>query len=98
ELFEARRPKDAAILSPCDGMVRLGNRDTKEKHRIEIIDKNGHIVEEILLPKSRHLVVFDGEQVSRGDVLADGPTDPHDLLKYTGLEEFADYILIEAQS
>ncbi|MBK2356988.1 DNA-directed RNA polymerase subunit beta' [Francisella hispaniensis] len=98
ELFEARRPKDAAILSPCDGMVRLGNRDTKEKQRIEIIDKNGHILEEILLPKSRHLVVFDGEQVSRGDVLADGPTDPHDLLKYKGLEEFADYILIEAQS
>lgn len=98
ELFEARRPKDAAILSPCDGMVRLGNRDTKEKQRIEILDKSGHIAEEMLLPKSRHLVVFDGEQVSKGDVLADGPTDPHDLLKYKGLEAFADYILIEAQS
>ncbi|MDE4974239.1 hypothetical protein, partial [Francisella tularensis] len=74
------------------------NRDTKEKQRIEIIDKNGHLVEEILVPKSRHRVVFDGEQVSRGDVLADGPTEPHDLLKYKGLEEFADYILIEAHS
>jgi DNA-directed RNA polymerase subunit beta' len=98
ELFEARRPKEAAVLSPCNGIVRLGNRDTKEKQRIEILDKNGHLHEEILLPKSRHLVVFDGEAVSKGDVLADGPTDPHALLKYKGLEAFADYILIEAQS
>ena len=98
ELFEARRPKEAAVLSPSDGIVRIGNRDTKEKQRIEILDKDGHIVEEMLLPKSRHLVIFDGETISKGDVLADGPTDPHDLLKYRGLEAFADYILFEAQS
>ncbi|GAB4222018.1 MAG: DNA-directed RNA polymerase subunit beta' [Francisella sp.] len=98
ELFEARRPKDAAILAPCDGIVKLGNRDTKEKQRIEIVDKNGNLIDEILLTKSRHLVVFDGEKVSKGDVLADGPTDPHDLLKYKGIGAFAEYILNEAQS
>ena len=98
ELFEARRPKEAAILSPCDGIVRLGNRDTKEKQRIELLDKDGMLIDEILMPKSRHLVVFDGEKVLRGDVLADGPTDPHDLLKYRGLAVFADYIMFEAQS
>ena len=98
ELFEARRPKEAAILSPCDGTVRLGSRDTKEKQRIELLDKDGMLIDEILMPKSRHLVVFDGEKVLRGDVLADGPTDPHDLLKYRGLATFADYIMFEAQS
>ncbi len=98
ELFESRRPKEAAVLSPCDGTVRLGNRDTKEKQRIELLDKAGMLIDEILMPKSRHLVVFDGEVVSRGDVLADGPTDPHDLLKYRGLASFADYIMFEAQS
>ncbi|APC97063.1 DNA-directed RNA polymerase subunit beta' [Francisella frigiditurris] len=98
ELFEARRPKEAAILAPCDGVVKLGNRDTKEKQRIEIFDKDGILIDEILLPKSRHLNVFDGETISKGDVLVDGPTDPHELLKLKGLEEFADYILFEAQS
>ncbi|QLE78953.1 DNA-directed RNA polymerase subunit beta' [Francisella sp. Scap27] len=98
ELFEARRPKEAAVLSPCDGTVRLGNRDTKEKQRIELLDKDGHLIDEILMHKSRHLVVFDGEKVVKGDVLADGPTDPHDLLKYRGLKAFADYIMFEAQS
>ena len=98
ELFEARRPKEAAVLSPCDGVVRLGNRDTKEKQRIEIFDKSGHLINELLLPKSRHLSVFDGETVSTGDFLVDGLTDPHDLLKYKGLATFADYVLFEAQS
>ncbi|MCL4119305.1 UNVERIFIED_CONTAM: hypothetical protein GTU68_047702 [Idotea baltica] len=96
ELFEARRPKEAAVLSPCDGTVRLGNRVLKQ--RIELLDKDGHLIDEILMHKSRHLVVFDGEKVVKGDVLADGPTDPHDLLKYRGLKAFADYIMFEAQS
>jgi len=98
ELFEARRPKEAAVLAPCDGVIRLGGRDTKEKQRIEIFDTKGTLIDEILMPKSRHLSVFDGEEVVKGDILADGPTDPHDLLKLKGLEVFADYILFEAQS
>lgn len=65
---------------------------------MSFLDKDGHLIDEILMHKSRHLVVFDGEKVVKGDVLADGPTDPHDLLKYRGLKAFADYIMFEAQS
>ena len=98
ELFEARKPKDGAILAECDGTIRLGSKDTKEKQRIEILNKEKEVIFDTLIPKSRYLNVFDGEDVSKGDIIADGPTDPHELLKLKGIEAFADYILFEAQS
>ncbi|MDJ0814257.1 MAG: DNA-directed RNA polymerase subunit beta' [Woeseiaceae bacterium] len=95
DLFEARKPKDPAIMAEHTGTVSFG-KETKGKRRLVITDENGDSHEE-LIPKWRHLNVFEGEQVVRGEVIADGEPNPHDILRLQGTEELADYLVREIQ-
>ena len=95
DLFEARKPKDPAIMAEYTGTVSFG-KETKGKRRLVITDENGESHEE-LIPKWRHLNVFEGEQVERGEVIADGEPNPHDILRLQGVEQLADYLVREIQ-
>ncbi len=95
ELFEARRPKDPAIISDIDGMVEFG-KDYKAKQRITVVPAKGKAVE-YLIPKGRHLVVQDGDVVKKGDALVDGTPAPHDILRVLGVEKLAEYLVKEVQ-
>jgi DNA-directed RNA polymerase subunit beta' len=95
DLFEARKPKEPAIMAEHTGTVSFG-KETKGKRRLVITDENGDSYEE-LIPKWRHLNVFEGEQVVRGEVIADGEPNPHDILRMQGTEELADYLVREIQ-
>ncbi|MDJ0761319.1 MAG: DNA-directed RNA polymerase subunit beta' [Woeseiaceae bacterium] len=95
DLFEARKPKDPAIMAEHTGTVSFG-KETKGKRRLVITDENGDSHEE-LIPKWRHLNVFEGEQVARGEVIADGEPNPHDILRLQGVESLADYLVKEIQ-
>ena len=96
ELFEARRPKDHAIIAENDGRVEFG-KDYKAKRRI--IVKNDETTEETeyLVPKGKHVSVQEGDFVLRGDPLVDGPRVPHDILKVLGVEALSDYLVNEIQ-
>ena len=96
ELFEARRPKDHAIIAENDGRVEFG-KDYKAKRRI--IVKNDDTLEETeyLVPKGKHVSVQEGDFVRRGDPLVDGPRVPHDILKVLGVEALSDYLVNEIQ-
>ena len=95
DLFEARRPKDAAILAEISGVVSSG-KDTKDKGRLIITALDGTTHEE-LIPKWRYVSVFEGETVEKGEVIADGPPDPHDILRLLGMNALANYIVNEVQ-
>lgn len=95
DLFEARRPKDAAVLAEISGIVSFG-KETKEKRRLVITGHNGDVYEE-LIPKWRHVTVFEGENVEKGETIADGPPDPHDILRLLGVNALANYIVNEVQ-
>jgi DNA-directed RNA polymerase subunit beta' len=95
DLFEARRPKDPAILAEFSGTVSFG-KETKGKRRLVITDDEGEQYEE-LIPKWRHLNVFEGEKVIRGEIIADGEPNPHDILRLQGVEALADYLVREIQ-
>jgi DNA-directed RNA polymerase subunit beta' len=95
DLFEARRPKDPAILAEFSGTVSFG-KETKGKRRLVITDDDGQQYEE-LIPKWRHLNVFEGEKVVRGEIIADGEPNPHDILRLQGVERLADYLVREIQ-
>ncbi|MGD9842803.1 MAG: DNA-directed RNA polymerase subunit beta', partial [Steroidobacteraceae bacterium] len=95
DLFEARKPKDAAILAEYSGTVSFG-KETKGKRRLVIIDENGDKYEE-LIPKWRHLNVFEGEKVTRGETIADGEPSPHDILRLQGVPALANYLVREIQ-
>jgi DNA-directed RNA polymerase subunit beta' len=95
DLFEARRPKDPAILAEYSGTVSFG-KETKGKRRLVITDESGEEHEE-LIPKWRHLNVFEGEKVLRGEIIADGEPNPHDILRLQGVEKLADYLVREIQ-
>ena len=95
ELFEARRPKDPAIISDIDGVVEFG-KDYKAKQRITVVPKKGQPVE-YLIPKGRHLAVQDGDVVKKGDSLVDGIPAPHDILRVLGVEKLAEYLVKEVQ-
>ena len=96
ELFEARRPKDHAIIAEMDGRVEFG-KDYKAKRRV--IVKNDETGEdtEYLIPKGKHVSVQEGDFVRRGDPLVDGPRVPHDILKVLGVEALSDYLVNEIQ-
>ena len=96
ELFEARRPKDHAVIAENDGRVDFG-KDYKNKRRI--IVKNDETLEETeyLIPKGKHISVQEGDFVRRGDPLVDGPRVPHDILKVLGVEALSDYLVNEIQ-
>ncbi len=95
DLFEARRPKEPAILAEHTGTVSFG-KETKGKRRLVIMDEDGERHEE-LIPKWRHLNVFEGETVIRGEIIADGEPHPHDILRLQGVERLADYLVREIQ-
>ncbi len=95
DLFEARKPKEPAILAEHSGTVSFG-KETKGKRRLVITDEHGE-KHESLIPKWRHLSVFEGEQVARGEVIADGEPGPHDILRLRGVEPLADYLVREIQ-
>ena len=95
DLFEARKPKDPAILAEATGTVSFG-KDTKGKQRLIITDADGEQHVE-LIPKWRHVNVFEGEHVERGEVIADGELAPHDIVRLKGITELADYLVKEIQ-
>jgi DNA-directed RNA polymerase subunit beta' len=97
ELFEARRPKDHAIIAEVSGTVQLG-RDYKNKRRITIVpDDDSHEPVEYLIPKGRHLAVQEGDRIEKGEFLLDGHPAPHDILAIKGVEELANYLVNEIQ-
>jgi DNA-directed RNA polymerase subunit beta' len=95
ELFEARKPKDAAIISEIDGYVTFG-QDVKGKQRVIITPEIGE-QKEYLIPKGKHVGVRDGEFIKSGEALMDGPISPHDILSVLGDKELAAYLLNEIQ-
>ncbi len=95
DLFEARRPKDPAIRAEISGLISHG-KETKEKGRL-VITAQDNTTHEVLIPKWRHVNVFEGEIVERGEVVAEGPTDPHDILRLLGISALANYIVNEVQ-
>ncbi|MES9956700.1 MAG: DNA-directed RNA polymerase subunit beta' [Sedimenticola sp.] len=95
DLFEARKPKDPAILAEATGTVSFG-KDTKGKQRLIITDADGEQHEE-LIPKWRHVNVFEGEHVDRGEVISEGELNPHDILRLRGVIDLAAYLVKEIQ-
>lgn len=95
DLFEARKPKEPAILAEHSGTVSFG-KETKGKRRLIITRDGGDNYEE-MIPKHRQLNVFEGERVERGDVIADGPETPHDILRLRGIHAVTQYIANEVQ-
>jgi len=95
DLFEARKPKDQAILAEATGTVGFG-KDTKGKQRLIITDADGEQHED-LIPKWRHVNVFEGEHVAKGEVVSDGEYNPHDILRLKGVTALADYLVKEIQ-
>ena len=97
ELFEARPPKDHAIISEIDGYVRFG-RDYKNKRRIKVESANEAIAEvEYMVPKGKHIPVQEGDFVEKGDYIMDGNPAPHDILAIMGVEALAEYMINEVQ-
>ena len=95
DLFEARKPKDPAIISEIDGKVSFG-KDYKNKRRLIIT--NAENEKEILIPRGKYLSVQEGDFVKKGEIIVDGTPAPHDILKILGVEELARYLVREVQS
>jgi DNA-directed RNA polymerase subunit beta' len=95
ELFEARAPKDAGVLAEYTGTVSFG-KDTKGKQRLVITEPDG-TAHDFLIPKDKHLMVHDGQVVNKGELIVDGPADPHDILRLQGVQALARYIIDEVQ-
>jgi DNA-directed RNA polymerase subunit beta' len=102
DLFEARKPKEPAILAEISGTVSFG-KETKGKRRLVITPTDGTTMPdgsdhyEALIPKWRHMSVFEGEHVEKGEVVSEGPPSPHDILRLKGVKELAKYIVNEIQ-
>ncbi len=102
DLFEARKPKEPAILAEISGTVSFG-KETKGKRRLVITPTDGQPLPdgsthyEVLIPKHRQLNVFEGEKVEKGEMISDGPSNPHDILRLQGIEALAHYITNEIQ-
>ncbi|MAY41277.1 DNA-directed RNA polymerase subunit beta' [uncultured Neptuniibacter sp.] len=95
DLFEARKPKESSILAEVSGIVGFG-KETKGKKRL-VISPNDAEPHETMIQKWRNLNIFEGEQVNKGEVISDGPSNPHDILRILGVEELAKYITSEIQ-
>ena len=95
ELFEARRPKEAAIISEIEGYVSFG-KDMKGKQRVLVTSKEGE-QREYLIPKGKYVAVREGEYIRKGEALMDGPSDPHDILQVSGPKTLASYLIDEVQ-
>jgi len=96
ELFEARRPKDNAIIAELSGTVEFG-RDYKNKRRITIVPDDSSEPREYLIPKGKHLSVQEGDRIEKGEFILDGHPAPHDILAIKGVEELASYLVNEIQ-
>nr|BET44422.1 MAG: DNA-directed RNA polymerase subunit beta' [Candidatus Aschnera chinzeii] len=97
DLFEARRPKEPAILAEISGIISFG-KETKGKRRLIITSIDGNSEHEEMIHKWRQLNVFEGEIIERGDVISDGPESPHDILRLRGTHAVTAYITHEVQS
>jgi len=95
DLFEARRPKEQALLAEASGTISFG-KDTKGKQRLIITTDEGEVAEE-LIPKWRHVNVFDGERVEKGEIISDGELNSHDILRLKGVTALAEYLVKEIQ-
>ena len=95
DLFEARKPKEPAIMAERTGVIGFG-KETKGKQRLVITEESGEVYEE-LIPKWRHINVFEGEHVEQGEIIADGEPNPHDILRLRGVSELAAYLVKEIQ-
>jgi DNA-directed RNA polymerase subunit beta' len=95
DLFEARKPKDPALMAEISGTISFG-KETKGKQRLVITPQEGETHEE-LIPKWRHVSVFEGEHIEKGEMLVDGPEDPHDILRLKGVLALANYMSSEVQ-
>ncbi len=96
DLFEARRPKEPAILAEITGIISFG-KETKGKRRLVISPLDGSDTYEEMIPKWRQLNVFEGECVERGDIISDGPEPPNDILRLRGIHAVTRYIVNEVQ-
>ena len=96
DLFEARKPKESSILAEISGVVSFG-KETKGKKRLIITPKDGADPYEALIHKYRQLNIFDGESVEKGEVISDGPSNPHDILRLLGVVALSKYITNEVQ-
>ena len=95
ELFEARRPKQAAIIAAIDGYVSFGE-DVRGKQRVVVTSSEGE-QKDYLIPKGKYIAVREGEYIRRGEALMDGPMDPHDILQISGEKALASYLVDEVQ-
>jgi DNA-directed RNA polymerase subunit beta' len=95
DLFEARKPKEPSILAEVSGIVSFG-KDTKGKQRLVITQDSNEVYEE-LIPKWRHVIVFEGERVEKGETIVDGEPNPHDILRLLGVEALDEYLVKEIQ-
>ena len=96
DLFEARKPKESSILAEKSGIIAFG-KETKGKVRLMITPDDGSDPYEELIPKWRQLNIFEGERVEQGEVISDGPSNPHDILRLKGVNAVANYIVNEVQ-
>src|SRR5258708_37675445 len=96
ELFEARRPKDAAEISKIDGIVDFGP-SVRGKRCIVIKDQQTAVEEEHLIPIGKHVIVFKGDYVKKGQQLTEGPIDPHEILEICGPQELQEHLVNEVQ-
>jgi DNA-directed RNA polymerase subunit beta' len=96
DLFEARKPKDPAILAEVSGTISFG-KETKGKRRLVITPNDSDEHYEALIPKWRHMGVYEGEYVEKGDIISEGPPSSHDILRLKGVEALANYIVNEIQ-
>lgn len=95
DLFEARKPKESSVMAEQTGTITFG-KETKGKQRVVIVGEDGEQTE-TLIPKFRHVIVFEGEHVEKGETIVDGAPDPHDILRLKGIPELAKYITSEVQ-
>ena len=97
ELFEARRPKDDAVIADMDGKIEF-TRDYKNKRKIQILpDDEDGTPSSYLIAKGKHMLVADGDRVKKGDYIIDGNPAPHDILAIMGVEALAEYLVDEVQ-
>ena len=97
ELFEGRKPKNVAVVSEIDGIVKFGEATKKGALKVKIIDTETNIEKEYTVPLGRHLVVYEGDKVEAGEALSDGAINPHDILKVKGPKVVQEYLVNEIQ-
>ncbi|MDR1018130.1 MAG: hypothetical protein LBM02_05455, partial [Lachnospiraceae bacterium] len=97
ELFEARKPKDVAIIADIDGIVHLCGHTSKGNIKLEVQNHETNMKKNYIIPLGRHIIVYEGDKVNEGDALSDGAVNPHDILKVKGAKEVQEYLINEIQ-